>query len=225
MVKLSYHGHSCVELESEGHRIIIDPFLSGNCHARVKPSDISVEAVLVTHGHGDHMGDAIEIAKKNDCPVVCNFEISNWLAEKGIKTHPMHIGGSHGFTWGKVKLTPALHGSVLPDGTYGGNPVGFLVFMGGKCVYHAGDTGIMSDMQLYGRLNPIDLALLPMGDNFTMGVDDAVEAAALLGAKQAMPMHFDTFPVIAANPQEFLRKVEARGIRGRSCMPGDTIEV
>lgn len=225
MVKLTYHGHSCVELESGGHKIIIDPFLKGNSHAKAKPSDIKVEAVLVTHGHGDHVGDAVEIAKKNDCPVVCNFEISNWLSAKGVKTHPMHIGGSHPFDWGRVKLTPALHGSVLPDGTYGGNPAGFLVFMGGKCVYHAGDTGITSDMQLYGRLNPIDIALLPIGDNFTMDVNDAVEAAVLLGAKQAMPIHFDTFPIIAANPQEFIRKVEARGIKGRICMPGETIEV
>ena len=167
----------------------------------------------------------MEIAKKNDCPVVCNFEISNWLDAKGVKTHPMHIGGSHPFDWGRVKLTPALHGSALPDGTYGGNPAGFLVFMGGKCVYHAGDTGITSDMQLYGRLNPIDLALLPIGDNFTMDVNDAVEAAVMLGTKQAMPIHFDTFPIIAALPQEFIRKVEARGIKGRICMPGETIEV
>lgn len=225
MVKLTYHGHSCVELESGGHRIIIDPFLKGNSHAKAKPSDIKVEAVLVTHGHGDHVGDAVEIAKKNDCPVVCNFEISNWLGSKGVQTHPMHIGGSHPFDWGRVKLTPALHGSALPDGTYGGNPAGFLVFMGGKCVYHAGDTGITSDMQLYGRLNPIDIALLPIGDNFTMDVNDAVEAAAMLGTKQAMPIHFDTFPIITANPQEFIRKVEAHGIKGRICMPGETIEV
>ncbi|HNQ79431.1 MAG TPA: metal-dependent hydrolase [Acidobacteriota bacterium] len=225
MVKLAYHGHSCVEIESGGHRIIIDPFINGNTHAKVKPSDIRVEAVLVTHGHGDHVGDAAEIAAANDCAVVCNFEISNWLGAKGVKTHPMHIGGSHGFDWGRVKLTPALHGSSLPDGSYGGNPAGFLVFMGGKCVYHAGDTGITSDMQLYGRLNPIDIALLPIGDNFTMDLNDAVEAAVLLGAKQAMPIHFDTFPIIAANPQEFIRKVEARGIRGRICMPGETLEV
>jgi len=225
MLKLTYHGHSCLELEAGGHRIIVDPFLNGNTHARRKPAEVKVEAVLVSHGHGDHVGDAVEIAKRNGCPVVANFEIANWISAQGADSHGMHIGGAHTFPWGRVKLTPALHGSVLPDGTYGGNPAGFLVWMGGKCVYFAGDTGIMSDMALYGRLNPIDLALLPIGDNYTMGVEDAVEAAALLGCKQAMPIHFDTFPVIPADPKEFLGRVEARGIQGRLCGFGETIEV
>ncbi len=225
MLKLTYHGHSCVELEANGHRIIIDPFITGNQHARIKPRDVKVEAVLITHGHGDHVGDAVEIAKANHCPTVSNFEISNWLAEKGVEAFGMHIGGSHEFPWGRVKLTPALHGSAMPDGSYGGNPAGFLIWMGGKCVYHAGDTGIMSDMALYGRLNPIDLALLPIGDNFTMGLDDAVEAAIMLGCKQAMPIHYDTFPVIPADPKEFVKRAGARGIKGRIAAFGETIEV
>jgi len=225
MLKLTYHGHSCFELEAGGKRIIVDPFINGNSHATVKPADIRVDAVLVSHGHGDHVGDSVEIAKNNGCPVISNFEIANWLGEKGIDTHPMHIGGSHTFDWGRVKLTTAVHGSALPDGTYGGFPAGFLLWMGGKCVYYAGDTGITSDMALYGRLHPIDLALLPIGDNFTMGVTDAVEAAVMLRTKQAMPIHYKTFPVIEAEPKEFLRQVEERGIKGRFAAPGETIEV
>ncbi len=225
MLKLTYHGHSCFELEADGHRVIVDPFLNGNTHAKVKPADVKVQAVLVSHGHGDHVGDAVEIARRNRCAVVANFEIANWIEGQGAESYGMHIGGSHTFPWGRVKLTPALHGSSLPDGVYGGNPAGFLIWMGGKCVYYAGDTGIMSDMALYGRLNPIDLALLPIGDNYTMGVEDAAEAAVLLGCKQAMPIHYNTFPVIPADPKEFLRRVEAHGIRGRIAGFGETIEV
>jgi L-ascorbate metabolism protein UlaG (beta-lactamase superfamily) len=225
MLKLTYHGHSCFELEADGHRVIVDPFIKGNSHAKIRPSDVEVEAVLVSHGHGDHVGDALEIARKNKCPVISNFEIANWFGGQGVEVHPMHIGGSHTFPFGRVKLTPAVHGSALPDGTGGGLAAGILFWMGGKCVYYAGDTGIHSDMGLYGRLNPIDLALLPIGDNFTMGVDDAVEAALLCQAKEAMPIHYDTFPVIAADPKEFVRKLESRGGKGRIAGFGETVTV
>ncbi len=225
MLKLTYHGHSCFELEADGKRIIVDPFINGNSHATVTPADIKVDAVLVSHGHGDHVGDAVEIAKNNNCTVIANYEIANWLGEKGVTAHPMHIGGSRTFDWGKVKFTTAVHGSALPDGSYGGFPAGFLIWMGGKCVYYAGDTGITSDMALYGRLNPIDLALLPIGDNFTMDVRDAVEAAVMLRTKQAMPIHYKTFPIIEAEPQDFLKQVEEKGIKGRFAAPGETIEV
>jgi L-ascorbate metabolism protein UlaG (beta-lactamase superfamily) len=225
MLKLTYHGHSCIELEADGHRIIVDPFLTGNAHAKLKAPEVKVEAVLVSHGHGDHVGDTVEIAKNNRCVTVSNFEIANWLGAQGLTVHPMHIGGAHDFPFGRVKLVPAIHGSALPDGSYGGHAAGFLIWMGGKCVYFAGDTAVHSDMGLYGRLYPIDLALLPIGDNFTMGIDDAVEAALLCGAREAMPIHFDTFPVIPGDPHEFIRRLEARGGKGRLVGFGETVTV
>ncbi|MEJ2420772.1 MAG: metal-dependent hydrolase [Acidobacteriota bacterium] len=225
MLKLTYHGHSCFELESDGHRIIVDPFLSDNPHAKASPKDIKVEAVLVSHGHGDHLGNAEEIARNNNCPIISNYEIANYLADKGLDAFGMHIGGSFEFDWGRLKLTPALHGSALPDGSYGGNPAGFLIWMGGKCVYYAGDTGIMSDMELYGRLNPIDFAMLPIGSCFTMDVRDAVEAALLLKPKEVMPIHYNTFPVIEAEPEEFAKLAQSKGLKTRIVEFGDTVEI
>ncbi len=225
MVKINYYGHSCVLVEANGKSVIIDPFLTGNDLAKVKPEDVKVNAVIVTHGHFDHIGDAVPIAKNNDCLLISNFEIANWCEKQGAKIHPLQVGGSYKFDFGKVKLTPAIHGSALPDGSYGGLATGVLLFIGGKTIYHAGDTGITCDMELYGRLNPIDIALLPIGDNFTMGVDDAVEAASLLKTKSAMPIHYDTFPVIEADPKAFIEKVEKRGIKGILCLPGERVEI
>lgn len=225
MLKLTYHGHSCFELQADGDRVIVDPFITGNRHATITPADVKVDAILISHGHGDHVGDAIEIARANDALVIANFEICSWFQRQGVeKVHPMHIGGAHEFDFGRVKLTPAIHGSALPDGSYGGCAAGIIVWMGGKAVWYAGDTAIHSDIALYGRLNPLDIALLPIGDNFTMGIEDAIEAAVMCGAKEVIPIHFDTFPIIQSDPKEFAKRAAARGVRTRLVAFGETVQ-
>jgi L-ascorbate metabolism protein UlaG (beta-lactamase superfamily) len=180
--------------------------------------------VLLTHAHGDHLGDAVEIAKASKAPIVAPFELANYCAKQGVDVHPMHIGGAHGFGFGRVKLTIAHHGSAAPDGTYCGNPCGFLLTMDGKTLYHTGDTGLFYDMKLIGEMNKLAVAMLPIGDNFTMGIDDAVKASELIQAELVIPIHYKTFDVIDADPQEFVRKVEGKKLRGKVVPPGESLE-
>ena len=224
MPKLTYLGHSAFYLAGKKGRIVIDPFISGNPLAQVKSDDIEVDFVLITHGHGDHIGDGIEIAKLNNATIIAPFELANYCESKGAKVHPMHIGGSHNFPFGRVKLTIAHHGSAAPDGTYTGNPCGFLIEMDGKMFYHPGDTGLFYDMKLIGEMNPIDVTVLPIGDNFTMGIDDAVKAAEFLKPKMAIPMHYKTFDVIDVDPQVFVDKVKKLGIDSQILPIGKTFE-
>ncbi len=215
MTKLTYLGHSCFTLEDEKHKIVFDPFLSGNPLAQISPEEIKVEAILLSHGHGDHLGDAINIARKNNALIVAPFELAMFCQKKGANVHPMHIGGSHVFDFGKVKLTIAHHGSAFIDEdiTYTGNPCGFVVNFAGKNVYHSGDTGLFMDMKLIGEMNKLDLALIPIGDNFTMGVEDAVKAVEFLNPGVVIPMHFDTFDVIKQNPQVFAERLKGSKTR------------
>lgn len=215
MPQLTYLGHSAFLVEGSKGRVVIDPFLTGNPVAAMKAEDVTVDFVLLTHGHGDHIGDAVAIAKANGATIVAPFELANYCAEQGAEVHPMHIGGGHDFPFGRVKLTIAHHGSAAPDGTYTGNPCGFLVTMDGKTVYHTGDTGLFYDMKLIGEMHPIDVALLPIGDNFTMGVRDAVKAVELLRPKVAIPMHYKTFDVIDADPEGFARQVRELGVEAK----------
>jgi L-ascorbate metabolism protein UlaG (beta-lactamase superfamily) len=228
MPRVTFLGHSCFLIEQGGSVLLIDPFLSGNPVAARKPDQIAPTAILVSHAHNDHLGDALEIARRSGATVVSNYEIATWCQQQGVSAHAMHLGGAHTFPWGWVKLTLAFHGSTYADesGFHTlGNPAGFLVRVGERTIYHAGDTALFGDMALIGRRHPIDLALLPIGDNFTMGPEDALEAVRLLRPRRVVPMHYNTFDLIAQDPQAFARQVAAE--TEAECVvlqPGESVE-
>jgi L-ascorbate metabolism protein UlaG (beta-lactamase superfamily) len=225
MLRLTYYGHSVFLLTDGKYSIIVDPFLEGNPVAPVKPNEIKVDYIVVTHAHGDHLGDAVPIAKRCGATIVANNEIAEYVKSKGAKAHNMHIGGRVQLPFGWVKLTIAHHGSVTPDGVYGGNPCGALINLGGKTVYHTGDTGLFSDMKLIAEMNPVDVMLCPIGDNYTMGVVDAAKAVEFVRPKIVIPMHYNTWPVIAADPNEFVKKVENAAVKGKVVKVGESFDM
>ncbi|MEG2254420.1 MAG: metal-dependent hydrolase [Vagococcus sp.] len=225
-MKVSYHGHSVVVIETNsGTKLIIDPFISGNQLCDLRVEDVSVDYILVTHGHNDHLGDTIEIAKANNATVIACPEIVHYAEKNGVKkTHGMNIGGSFTFPFGTVKMIYAQHSSGFELGEemiYMGNPAGFVLSIEGKHIYHAGDTALFSDMSLIKEEIDIDLAFLPIGDNFTMGPKDAAKASFFIQPKLSVPIHYNTFPVIKQHPEDFIELLKKD--RGLIMATGDSL--
>lgn len=229
MPDIKFLGHSAFLLSTAATQIIIDPFLSDNPLAAEKAENIKADYVFLTHGHDEHLGDGIMIATNNQALVVAPNELAKYCAKQGCKTHGMNIGGAFTFPFGRVKVTHALHSSGYDLGgealAYMGNPCGFLITLEGKTIYHAGDTGLFMDMQLIGAMNKIDVALLPIGDNFTMGIDDAVIAAEFLHPALIIPMHYGTFDDIAVDPHEFADKAAQKQLSTVILKPGESLTV
>lgn len=208
-VSITWHGHATLSLDINGQKVVVDPFFSGNPAAKITCENVEADYILLTHAHGDHVADAVSIAKRTGALVISNFEIANWMAAQGHENvHGQHIGGGYNHPIGHVKLTIAFHGSSFPDGSYGGMPCGFLLTVDGKRLYIAGDTAVYSDMSLIGR-GGLDLAVLPIGDNFTMGPDDALLATQFLKPKLVVPYHYSTWAPIDQDCQLWATRVRA----------------
>jgi L-ascorbate metabolism protein UlaG (beta-lactamase superfamily) len=225
-VKVIYHGHSNIEIHSGPHIIQIDPFYNNNPLADVKAEKAKPNFIFLTHAHFDHVDDAEAISRRTKAPIVANYEITTHYDKKGVSTHAMNHGGGHDFPFGRAFMTIAFHTSSFADGAYGGQPAGWIIQTGGKTIYHAGDTALFGDMELLGRLFPIDLACLPIGDNFTMGPAHAMLAAKMLKAKSVLPIHYNTWPPIAQNAVAFSHELELQyGIKGLPLAAGDNVEL
>ncbi|MBD8026233.1 metal-dependent hydrolase [Ureibacillus sp. Re31] len=226
-MELSYHGHSVVKIKTNDTNILIDPFIRGNGSTDLKVEEEKPDVILLTHGHNDHVGDTVELAKANNALVVAPNELADYLSWQGVNTHAMHIGGSYQFDFGKVKFTQAFHGSSYVTENneiiYTGMPSGILFYAEGLTIYHAGDTALFGDMKLIGDRNEIDVAFLPIGDNFTMGPEDAAYAVSLLNPKTVVPIHYNTFPVIQQDPKYFADLVNNSKVQILN--PGEKVEL
>ena len=213
-MKITYFGHSCFGIETSHVRLLFDPFITPNqLAATINVDDIEADYMFISHGHEDHVADAVHIAKRTGATVVAAFEITQWLGKQGVdKVHPMNTGGKWTFDFGMVQMVPAFHSSSLPDGSYGGSPIGYVIQMGGYTFYFAGDTALYSDMRLIGEQYNLDFAFLPIGSNFTMDIHDALRATRLLDVKKVFGMHYDTFPYIKINKEEAVKLAEEKSV-------------
>lgn len=225
-MKLTYYGQSCFELEINGIKVLFDPFISHNPLAKhIDVNSLKPGFILVSHGHGDHTADLLTVQKNSGAKVVCIAEIANWLGKQGIdNTHPMNIGGAFNFDFGRVKMVNAIHSSTMPDGAAGGNPAGFVIYTGDKTIYFAGDTALTYDMKLLADDN-LAWAILPIGDNYTMGVDDAIKAAGFVNCKNVVGIHYDSFPVIEIDKNEAKEKFTKAGLVLKLPTIGESIEL
>jgi L-ascorbate metabolism protein UlaG (beta-lactamase superfamily) len=225
-LKLTWYGHATFRIDVNEHVLLVDPFFTDNPSATLSADQAEADFILISHGHGDHTADAAAIAKRTGAKIISNFEIANWFENQGLTVHPQHLGGGFHHPFGYLKLTLALHGSALPDGSYGGNPAGFLLTTSaGEKLYLACDTGLFGDMRLIGE-EGIDLAALPIGDNFTMGPDDALRAVKLLEPKHVVPVHFNTWELIEQDPDAWAQRVEVEtNTQAHVLAPGESISL
>ena len=228
-MKLTYFGHSAYQIELESTTILVDPFITGNPQAEgiVEAADLNPDVIILTHAHGDHWGDTPAIAARTGAMVIGTFEIAQYIqTQHGHNhTHPMNTGGAATFKWGSVKLTYARHSSSFPDGSYGGTANGILLHADGKTIYNTGDTCPFSEMAWIGEANDVDVCLMPIGDNFTMGPDDSIRAAGMIQPKLIIPMHYNTFPYIEIDVASWENKMAEAGFSNQVLQPGGTLEI
>ncbi len=224
-MRLTYFGHAAFQIETQGTTILVDPFLSDNPHTDVSPDELAPDVILLTHAHGDHWGDTPSIAQRTGALVISNFEIVNYIQQQHghENVHPLNEGGTLSFDWGTVTATHARHSSSFPDGAYGGTAGGHLLDLEGKLLYNAGDTAPFAEMEWIGADRDVDLAILPIGDCFTMGIDGALRAAGLLRPGRILPVHYDTWPPIEVDLDEWNDRCTRAGYRTENVPPGDTL--
>lgn len=227
VMKFTFYGHACFGVDTDGKHLLFDPFITPNEKAsHIEVNKIKADYILISHGHEDHVADVIKIANNTNAKLVSNFEIVSWFSAKGTTGgHPMNLGGSWNFDFGSVKYVNAVHSSMMPDGAYGGNPGGFIVKTKQTSFYYAGDTALHTDMKLIGVYEKLDFAVLPIGDNFTMGIEDAIIASDFIKCDKIIGVHFDTFGYIKIDKEEAKRKFAERGKELILLEIGETITV